>query len=117
MKTAAFLLPLLSLALLAGCSKTEEPPKPKVASESTAPAGYLDKIKARDKLIVGVFTDKPPFGFVNEEGRYVGFDTDIGRQFAKDLLGDDGFLTLLRAEALETMPRALAMRIAGESDD
>ena len=22
----------------------------------------LDKIKARDKLIVGVFTDKPPFG-------------------------------------------------------
>ena len=75
--------------MLAGCNKTEEPPKPKVASESTAPASYLEKIKARDKLIVGVFTDKPPFGFVNEAGRYVGFDTDIGRQFAKDLLGDE----------------------------
>ena len=35
----------------------------------------------------------------------------------KDLLADDGFLTLLRAEGLETMPRALAMRIAGEVDD
>jgi len=35
----------------------------------------------------------------------------------KDLLTDDGFLTLLRAEGLETMPRALAMRIAGEVDD
>ena len=35
----------------------------------------------------------------------------------KDLLGDDGFLTLLRAEGLETMPRALAMQIAGEIDD
>ncbi|QDH34166.1 plasmid partitioning protein RepB C-terminal domain-containing protein [Porphyrobacter sp. YT40] len=35
----------------------------------------------------------------------------------KDLLTDDGFLTLLRAEGLETMPRALAMRIAGETDD
>lgn len=35
----------------------------------------------------------------------------------KDLLGDDAFLTLLRAEGLETMPRALAMRIAGEVDD
>lgn len=35
----------------------------------------------------------------------------------KDLLNDDGFLTLLKAEGLETMPRALAMRIAGEVDD
>lgn len=35
----------------------------------------------------------------------------------KDLLTDEGFLTLLRAEGLETMPRALAMRIAGEIDD
>lgn len=35
----------------------------------------------------------------------------------KDLLADDGFLTLLRAEGLETMPRALGMRIAGEIDD
>ena len=35
----------------------------------------------------------------------------------KDLLTDDGFLTLLKAEGLETMPRALAMRIAGEIDD
>jgi ParB family transcriptional regulator, chromosome partitioning protein len=32
----------------------------------------------------------------------------------KDLLSDDGFRTLLRAEQLETMPQALAMRINGE---
>lgn len=35
----------------------------------------------------------------------------------KDLLGDEGFVTLLGAEGLETMPRALAMRIAGAVDD
>ena len=35
----------------------------------------------------------------------------------KDLLADEGFLTLLRAEGLETMPRALALRIAGDDDD
>lgn len=34
----------------------------------------------------------------------------------KDLLADEGFVTLLRAEGLETMPRALAMRIAGDND-
>ncbi|MEK1835908.1 MAG: glutamine ABC transporter substrate-binding protein, partial [Pseudomonas sp.] len=68
-KSSLLLLPLFGLALLAGCNKTEEPTKPKAASVSTAPAGYLEKIKARDKLIVGVFTDKPPFGFVDEAGR------------------------------------------------
>lgn len=73
-KSALLLLPLLDLALLAGCN---EPPKPKAASQSTAPASYLEKIKARDKLVVGVFTDKPPFGFVDETGRYVGFDTGM----------------------------------------
>lgn len=34
----------------------------------------------------------------------------------KDLLTDESFLNLLRAEGLATMPRALAMRIAGEHD-
>ncbi|WP_085582028.1 MULTISPECIES: transporter substrate-binding domain-containing protein [unclassified Pseudomonas] len=106
MKTAKslFVLPLLGLALLAGCNKSEEPAKPKVASESAAPAGSLDKIKARDKLIVGVFTDKPPFGFVNETGRYVGFDTDIGRRLAKDLLGDENKVEFVAVEPASRIP-------------
>ncbi|WP_439577974.1 plasmid partitioning protein RepB C-terminal domain-containing protein [Elioraea sp.] len=33
----------------------------------------------------------------------------------RDLLGDDAFTTLLRAEALATMPRALAARIDGDT--
>ncbi len=35
----------------------------------------------------------------------------------KDLLADEGFLNLLRAEGLETMPRALATRISGGCDE
>ncbi|MGF6097119.1 transporter substrate-binding domain-containing protein [Pseudomonas sp. 18175] len=93
------LLPLLAVAVLAGCDKkAEEPAKP------VAAASYLDKIKARDKLIVGVFTDKPPFGFVNEAGRYVGFDTDIGRQFAKDLLGDENKVEFVAVEPASRIP-------------
>lgn len=34
----------------------------------------------------------------------------------KELLSDEGFVTLLRAEGLETMPRALAIKIAGGID-
>lgn len=93
------LLPLLAVAVLAGCDKkAEEHAKP------VAAASYIDKIKARDKLIVGVFTDKPPFGFVNEAGRYVGFDTDIGRQFAKDLLGDENKVEFVAVEPASRIP-------------
>ncbi|UVL40716.1 transporter substrate-binding domain-containing protein [Pseudomonas sp. B21-040] len=98
-KTSRLLLSLFGLALLAGCNKSEEPAKPVATSGS-----YLEKIKARDKLIVGVFTDKPPFGFVNEAGRYVGFDTDIGRQFAKDLLGDENKVEFVAVEPASRIP-------------
>ncbi|MFJ4346134.1 transporter substrate-binding domain-containing protein [Pseudomonas sp. NPDC089401] len=104
MKTAPLtklLAPLFGLALLAGCNKADEPPKPAAASPATS---YLETIKARDKLIVGVFTDKPPFGFVDASGRYVGFDTDIARRLAKDLLGDENKVEFVAVEPASRIP-------------
>ncbi|MCO8164920.1 transporter substrate-binding domain-containing protein [Pseudomonas sp. 21LCFQ010] len=102
------LLPLFGLGLLAGCGQGDKAPKPAAAAPAQAaapaPASYLDKIKARDKLIVGVFTDKPPFGFVDEKGKYVGFDTDIGRQFAKSLLGDENKVEFVAVEPASRIP-------------
>lgn len=51
-----------------------------------------------------MFTDKPPFGFVDESGRYVGFDTDIGRRFAKDLLGDENKVEFVAVEPASRIP-------------
>ena len=102
-KTSKLLLSLLGLALLAGCDKAAEAPKSAAATPAPA-ASYLDTIKARDKLIVGVFTDKPPFGFVDESGRYVGFDTDIGRAFAKSLLGDENKVEFVAVEPASRIP-------------
>ena len=104
---SALLFPLLAAGILAGCGNNE-PPKQAAAeapaAEAPAPKGYLDTIKERDKLIVGVFSDKPPFGFVNEQGEYVGFDTDIAKRFAKDLLGDEKKVEFVVVEPASRIP-------------
>jgi polar amino acid transport system substrate-binding protein len=50
-------------------------------------AGTLQDVKARGKLIAGVKTDFPPFGFVDEKGVNLGFDVDIAKAIAKELFG------------------------------
>lgn len=50
----------------------------------------LDEILARGKLIVGVTSEAPPFGFIDEKGELVGFDIDIAKLLAKTIFnGDD----------------------------
>lgn len=105
---SALLFPLLAAGILAGCGNNEPPKQaaaePTPVAEAPAPKGYLDTIKERDKLIVGVFSDKPPFGFVNEQGEYVGFDTDIAKRFAKDLLGDEKKVEFVVVEPASRIP-------------
>jgi polar amino acid transport system substrate-binding protein len=98
----ALVVPLFALGLLAGCDK---PAEPKAAAATPKPAAsYLETIKARGKLIVGVFSDKPPFGFVDEKGEYVGFDTDLAKRFAKDLLGDEKRIEFVTVEPASRIP-------------
>lgn len=105
---SALIFPLLAAGMLVGCGNSDEPKtsaEAKPAPAEAAPAsGYLDKIKARDKLIVGVFSDKPPFGYVDEAGNYVGFDTDIAKRFAQDLLGDEKKVEFVVVEPASRIP-------------
>lgn len=48
----------------------------------------LAKIKQKGVITIGVFSDKPPFGFVNDKGENDGFDVYVARELAKSLLGD-----------------------------
>lgn len=52
-------------------------------------AGTLQDVKARGKLIAGVKTDFPPFGFVDEKGVNKGFDVDVAKALAKELFGKE----------------------------
>ena len=49
----------------------------------------LQDIKARGKLIVGVKTDFPPFGFMDETGTHKGFDIDLGKVLGRELFGNE----------------------------
>ena len=72
---------LLLLGSLAGCG-----------SESTGsknqPEGSfrtLDEIKESGKVVIGVFSDKAPFGYVDENGEYQGYDVYFAERIAQDL--------------------------------
>lgn len=52
-------------------------------AESTA--RDLDEIKESGKLVIGVFSDKKPFGYVDENGEYQGYDVYFARRLAADL--------------------------------
>lgn len=45
----------------------------------------LDEIKESGKIVIGVFSDKNPFGYVDENGNYKGYDVYFAERLAKDL--------------------------------
>ena len=45
----------------------------------------LDEIKESGTLVVGAFSDKNPFGYVDENGDYAGYDIELAERLAQDL--------------------------------
>ena len=45
----------------------------------------LDELKESGKLVIGLFSDKKPFGYVDEFGEYQGYDVYLARRLAEDL--------------------------------
>ena len=45
----------------------------------------VDEIKSEGKISIGVFSDKMPFGYVDNEGEYQGYDVYFARRIAQDL--------------------------------
>lgn len=61
--------------------------------------GSIDVIRKRDKVMIGVFGDKPPFGYVDQKGNSMGYDVYLAHQIAKDLLGDENKVEFVLLEA------------------
>jgi len=45
----------------------------------------IDEIKKSGELRIAVFGDKKPFGYVDNDGSYQGYDIELGNQLAQDL--------------------------------
>ena len=98
MKKLLFLLlaafSILSLTACGGTSATS-------GNEGSSAESSIDEIKERGKLRVAVFSDKPPFGYVDANGENQGYDILLAKRIAKDLLGDES-----KVEYVLTEPQA-----------
>ena len=107
--TAAVLL----LASFAGCASNENTASESKASDasqadsSASNVVYrtLDEIKSSGTIKIGVFSDKNPFGYVDENGDYQGYDVYFANRLVKDLGVDVEYVSTeaaSRVEFLET---------------
>ena len=88
---AAGLLLTLGLVGVAGCSSSASASNGTTTAESGAAAENkvvyrtLDEIKSSGTVNIGVFSDKNPFGYVDENGEYQGYDVYFAERIGKDL--------------------------------
>ena len=54
------------------------------AATAAVEARPLDVIKQSGEVVIGVFSDKAPFGYVDSQGKYAGYDVYFGDRLAKD---------------------------------
>ena len=83
-----------ALGLLAGCGKD---------ASGASDAGYrtVDEIKESGTINIGVFSDKSPFGYVDENGDYQGYDVYFAERIGKDLGVDINYVSTEAASRIE----------------
>ncbi len=111
------LYPILSLLILAGLvlaacggaatggeapQATEPSAEEPAALEAVGYGSIHQRVRDRGTLVCGGRTDLAGFGFLDENGRNVGFDIDLCRAIAAAVLGDP--------EAIEVVPLTAAER-------
>lgn len=61
----------------------------------------LDEIKEDGTINIGVFSDKNPFGYVDENGEYQGYDVYFAKRIGEDLGVDVNFVSTEAANRIE----------------
>lgn len=74
---------VMALTLLAGCGGGSD--NGSAGGSGGAIFRTLEDIQSSGKVVIGVFSDKNPFGYVNENGDYAGYDIELAKRLAQDL--------------------------------
>lgn len=95
----------LMASLVTGCSGTAAAPASPAADaeEEKDSAVYrtLDEIKESGTVNIGVFSDKSPFGYVDENGEYQGYDVYFGNRIGEDLGVEINYVSTEAANRIE----------------
>lgn len=104
----------LSAGILTGCGSKEETAADASATETTDAADStadaakgnevyrtLDEIKESGTINIGVFSDKNPFGYVDENGEYQGYDIYFANRIGEDLGVKVNFVSTEAANRIE----------------
>ena len=76
---AALLVLMMIAATLTGCGQESDKEDGRTAYRT------VDEIKASGTINIGVFSDKSPFGYVDENGQYQGYDVYFANRIGQDL--------------------------------
>lgn len=102
LKKLSYILTVITLVctmtFAAGCGSKNSDDKqaaPKSSFRSIA------DIKQSGKLIIGVFSDKAPFGYIDKDGNYQGYDVYFAERLAKDLGVKAEYISLEPANRVE----------------
>ena len=80
---AALLVLMMIAAVLTACGKDADDET--VAATEKTVYRTVDEIKASGTINIGVFSDKSPFGYVDENGDYQGYDVYFANRIGQDL--------------------------------
>lgn len=80
-------------ALLAGCGDS--------STEEAAVYRTLEEIKESGTINIGVFSDKSPFGYVDENGEYQGYDIYFAERLGEDLGVEINYVSTEAASRIE----------------
>ncbi|QYH19198.1 transporter substrate-binding domain-containing protein [Corynebacterium aquatimens] len=88
-RLAAGLAALVAAATLTACGGTETAGTSATTAggDTAASAGYrsVEDIQNDGTVKIGVFSDKAPFGYVDANGKYAGYDIEYGNRLGEDL--------------------------------